>query len=551
MKNRRSISRRTFLKSAAAAGAVASSTLWLPRHTRASSPAGPIRRIIIINAPGGVRWATHWDGAGDVVHNPWGIVNNPTSRTWTSPAVTGAAGAAKAPAFGLSRMLVQKPQWTKDTDWPSMYAYLSSDAAADYNLSRPQMSAAWTPAGKPTVIPNALDMAASTSVVRLTANPGGTFNSDHLSATHQLVTGLPAGQVGVVTAMQHALETALGSAFASTYAMPAVSMGPAGWALGAGDFAKSRPIYLGGALPDTDPGNSVARWGSPLEGDWDQDLLASMQQYAGQSIADYVNDKVNGDAHVKQLVLPSLHLGANPTATFGTLIDGHTPVTNAMLWEVFGLGSAATVAGDPYWDVYASDQSTLTPSWAAGSSFGTGAATAVRFLQMGSPVVSLGLNVTYDSHSGEVQNFTTFRTQAGCAVAVQRTLAGLAFALQRIGDPLAPTKSLWDSTVVFVCSEFGRGSGSPNGFASPTGADGGGSGHGEWSAWPVLGGPVLGGGTIIKDPTADPTTNPAGFFSQSRLYTTLLAGMGVSGSNSTYFDYSQLPPIAGSLISGV
>src|SRR4029079_7105096 len=101
--------------------------------------------------------------------------------------------------------------------------------------------------------------------------------------------------------------------------------------------SRPSPPGTGTQVPSPDPGNSVSSWGRLLEGDWDASYLASRQQYAGQSIADYVNDKTNSDAPVKQLIQLQLHLAtAAGTAAYGTLTDGTTPLTNAMLAEVFG-----------------------------------------------------------------------------------------------------------------------------------------------------------------------------------------------------------------------
>ena len=548
-------SRRGFLKAAAIGTGALAATLWLPKRARAAGT-GSIKRVLIINAPGGVRWTSHFDGQSDVNHNPWGILNDPASAKWTSPAVSGAVSGVAAPGWGVARLLAQKPQWMNTKGWSAIYSYLSSDSAGDYNLTRVPVSSPWSAAGLPNKVPNVLDLASEIAVLRVTADPGGVFNSDHASASHTLVTALRSGQVGMVTAFQHALRAQLGGAFDTSYAMPAVSVGNAGWALGVDMFAKARPIYLSNAssLPGTDPGNSVSQWGHLLEGDWDQGYLASRQQYVGQSIADYVNDKANGDAHVKQLIQPQLHLSANGTTGYGTLTDGATPVTNAMLWEVFGIGSANTVAGDPYLDVYASDQNTATPSWtSSGNDYGLQAGLAVRLLQTGAPIVSLSVGVTYDSHGGEVISTQALRTQGANGVAMARTLCGLEFALKRIADPTSAGKSLWDSTVIFVCSEFGRGvsPSSADGFNVPNGANLGGSDHGPWSAWPVLGGPVIGGGKLLTDPNADTKANPQGFYQQNRLYATLLAGLGIDAANSAYLDLAKFPPITGALIQGV
>jgi uncharacterized protein (DUF1501 family) len=129
--------------------------------------------------------------------------------------------------------------------------------------------------------------------------------------------------------------------------------------------------------------------------------------------------------------------------------------------------------------------------------------------------------------------------------ALGRLLAGLAFTLQVVADPLAPGSTLWDSTVVLACSEFGRGGTTvgPNGFNSQNGANDGGSDHDPWSAWPLFGGPVVAGGQLVAD--AD-----GSFYQQNRIFTTLLKGLGVDEENNTYLPYGTFPPIPG-LLGGV
>ena len=128
-------------------------------------------------------------------------------------------------------------------------------------------------------------------------------------------------------------------------------------------------------------------------------------------------------------------------------------------------------------------------------------------------------------------------------VALGRTLAALSFALKQVADPTDPSMktSLWDSTVVVVTSEFGRAFDSDDGFYSQS--DGGGSQHGDWSGWPVMGGPVA-GGKLFTDAMDGHLTH------QNQVFTTLMKGMGITDANSTYLPYSQFAPLPG-LIKGV
>jgi hypothetical protein len=216
-----------------------------------------------------------------------------------------------------------------------------------------------------------------------------------------------------------------------------------------------------------------------------------------------------------------------------------------MLAEVFGLTAEATPAGDFWQDIFAATQSTARPTWdAAANPFGLNGALALRLLQIGAPMVSITVGA-FDTHSYEVIDPYLQRPMTTQIAALGRTLASLAFVLQKTADPMAPGVSLWDSTVVMVCSEFGRGGTDvgPNGFNTQSGADAGGSGHDAWSAWPLFGGPVIAGGQLVAD-------TDGGFYQQNRVFTTLLKGLGVDDENNAYLPYAAFPPIPG-LVVGV
>jgi hypothetical protein len=507
---------------------------------------------------GGVRWTATFDGQADVSSNPWGLL--PWSMV---PAAAG--GVPAAPRWGFSRMLAQKPLWMKMLGAPdawtqSVVPYLRSEDPAAFNFERP---ATTDPGWGGAVIPSFVDCAADTAVVRLTGNPGGPFNGDHLTASIALGTGFVAGQVGLVTAMQAALRAQLGMAgFEARYPLPAVSIGTPFFALGSGQYAAHRPIVLGSvrALPTSDPGSSVAAWGHLAENDIDGALLARSPALLAQSVSNFVGDRTAGDLHVGQLVDPALRL-ADATASAaakGTLLGGSDPVTNAMLAQAFGLSSAATAAGDPWFDVVGATENSGAATWdLPDNTWGLTGALAVRLFQLGAPVVSCALG-NFDTHGTEIGD----PTQSGIslldkqvshpvhAAALTRLLSGLAFALRRVADPGDPSgaTSLWDTTVVLVCSEFGRASEAgdvgPNGFNSANGANYGGSGHGAWSAWPLLGGPIAAGGALLVDGAN------GGFFHQNRVFTTLMKAMGVEEANSPYLPYASFAPIAG-LVRGV
>ncbi|MSP59895.1 MAG: twin-arginine translocation signal domain-containing protein [Myxococcales bacterium] len=340
--------RRQFLKTAAG-GAALAATLWLPRRSRGTPLPGTVRRVILINATGGVRWSASFDGQADVRRNPWGLL------PWSL------IGAGAPPGWGFSRMLLQKPV-TAAADWnTAIYPYLRSDDAAHFNLNRPLLNQ-WNGAR----LPHFGDLAGQVAVVRVTENPGGQFNGDHALADRAVTTGYRAGQVGIVTVFQHALKQQFGAAFDGFYDLPAVTIGQLPLSFGVGPFTASRPIFIGHPtlLPTLDPGRAAAPWCRALESDRDGAFRDARPADATQAAANLIHDKASGDAHVGQLVHPALHPASaspdgKPSPSLGMLTDG-TPLSNDMLGELFGRSAAMAPPGDIYRDAQAA---VGRPSW--------------------------------------------------------------------------------------------------------------------------------------------------------------------------------------------
>jgi hypothetical protein len=529
------LSRRGFLKAAAATGA---GTMFWRRKAFAASGA-PVKRLIVVHCPGAVRWDASFDGQSDVFHNPWGLLTQSF------------VGRGTQPGWGFSRMLLQRPLMRDTTGWSTnIYPYLTNTTAANYNFSQPTLvSAGWNSA----TLPSLWDVANDIAVVRTTANPGGQFNSDHASASHVLYTGYSAGLVGVETAFQASLQAQVGSQFDTQYPLPAVAVGQEAWTYGIGQYASARAMYLGNplALPATNPGATLPTFTKKIEGQLDNEYAQWRQAYMGQSVENFISDKAAADAHIGQLVNPALHFETPQPQTspsLGTLMDGSTPVTNQMLYELFGIDSTSTPAGDILFDVFGAlnNVAASAATWTTGTNaFGVNGALAVRLLQMGSPMVVVTQGY-FDTHSYEVVNPGSTEIQPTQVVQLGRLFSALNFALKNIEDPQAPGQSLWASTVVMGCSEFGRGGGNigANGFNSPNGQNDGGSDHDPWSAWPVMGGPVTGGGKTLVD------VANGGFFQQNRIFTTILQGFGVSSANNGYLPYSTFPTLSG-LIQGI
>ncbi len=523
-------SRRTLLKLGGVAGASLATTLLRPSPARGKG--GPVRRVIVIDAIGGVRWNATFDGQTNPRQNPWGQLD------WK------VVGRGAAPQWGFSRMLLQRPLPTSVVGWSDkVLPYLSKGDPAFYNTIQPELS---QPSWKSALLPTLADIANDIAVVRVTANPGGTFDQDHASAQRTLRTGFAGGATGLVTAFKYSLQQQLGAAFDAAYGLGAVSIGQALWSLGAGKYSTARPIFLSSPtdLPTVDSTGTTSAWGRKLEARLDNAFALTRPADATLAVADYINDKNGADRHTGSLVDPSLVFSAQGpmTQALGTLTDGSTPVTNDMLGEVFGLSSSLAPADDILFDVYGALKGNGKPSWSpTPKSFELHGAVAVRLLQLGAAVVSLSLGA-FDTHATEVVGLGAV-PQTTQVVALGRLLCALNFALKNIADPGGPPgSSLWDTTVVVVCSEFGRGGANINdtGFNGVTEAAG--SDHDEWSAWPIMGGPVNEGGKLLSD-----AATSHGYYHQNRIFSSILEGMGVTEANSPYLPYSLFPRIEGLL----
>ncbi len=522
MSRRTGMSRRSLFQLAGAGGL----SLLLPKTARGEGPSGPVKRVIFVTCGGGIRWTCTWDGQADLAINPWG------NASW------GALGSSKpAPEWGFGRMLMQKPVVQGTTDWSgTVLPYLRSDS--NYNTQR---SALTTWSGK--TVPTIADVAHETAIVRVNNNPSGDVNLDHNAAGAALYTGSTAwGSAGIVTAIYDGLKRQMGANLDGYYNLPPVVIGDASsFGAGVGAYAGSRPLQMWSAtsLPYRDTTAKVSKWGRRAETRLDAAFAAGRPTFAGDKVADLANDKVGADRHGSKLLNPVLKVGQYPDESLGNVHGTLTAMTNRMLGELFAIKSDVTPAGDILFDAYRSNGITTWDRDEAGYN----AAFSVRLLQMGAPMVAFSIYNLFDSHAGEVTGDNRGSHAMGI-IQVSRMLGALELALKSTTDPMNTSATLWDSTVVFVCSEFGR----PGGFnVGDGGTNGGGSDHGPWSAWPIMGGPVVqsgAGGKIVK------STANGGFYHQNQFYTTLMAGMGIASEHSTYLQYFDYPPIGG-LFQGV
>jgi hypothetical protein len=182
-------------------------------------------------------------------------------------------------------------------------------------------------------------------------------------------------------------------------------------------------------------------------------------------------------AIAEQLDDAALDLRSN--ASLGQFTDG-TAVTNAGLRTSFGVNANGS-----------------------GNATGAQAMLALRLRQLGCAGITLSSPQNWDLHSNEVNNLPPR------AFAVGQAIAGLVSNLARIPDPVMGDRTLLDTTVITVLTDFGRGNwGVGSGFNGNNGSD-----HRTnedktcLQCIPIIGGGLPGGrvlGQIVGDGAAAP-----------------------------------------------
>jgi hypothetical protein len=271
--------------------------------------------------------------------------------------------------------------------------------------------------------------------------------------------------------LHHALRGLPAPGFKERYLLPAVVIGEPRWGATTDTTMTSRPLLIDGSRVNRVGVRHLTAWstrGKPRESDWD--------------------------------------------------------VTGEMLDQALGVSSKSAPEGDPLFDAFGALSKRYSSDWHGEDNvFATRAKLAVRLLIAGAPIVCLSAG-GFDTHSNEVVGPLARYPQTVQTVLLARTLAGLAFALKGLADPCETGKSMWDSTLVLVCSEFGRTAGRAyaHGFNSPLGPCGGGSDHAGKSAMLLLGGPLRRGGRLMT------SGSRGGAHDQARVLATIARSLGVN-----------------------
>lgn len=279
--------------------------------------------------------------------------------------------------------------------------------------------------------------------------------------------------------------------------LPPFDIGLSNFARGGGELAGYRPVAVQSAaeFEGRSQGSGQAEraaWARLLRDRTDARYLEKRAPHVRPYLSALRDAKQNSKEYAAALRKPALDLLGAPDAELGG-------VTNNQMLEVLGAGAGA------------------------GGQWGLETAFALRLMQLGVPAVSV-LRYLYDTHSDEQ---TLFRTDAGD---LGRQIAGIHFLLHRLRE--SDGTPMWDRTVVFLVSEFGRDNTDPaTGFNSGGGSDHQGSIASRNQVWPVFGGPITARGRRLGQ--LDPSTlatvgGPAR--SVKSVQATILAALGIDAS---------------------
>jgi hypothetical protein len=442
-------SRRNLLKLAAAGAGL----FFLPpvvREARATLRAdAPARRILVLNLHGGIRSSAAFLASSQKKYNPFGLMQGSSA------------------SFPLGQLLDDHA--TGGTPLPD----------ADYTLG-----ASWQNAR----LPRLREMAAEFSIL-------GTWDEergDHLRARLKEPTGSANGdQPGLMTRIAAALSQEQGGLDVLPFQLaPYAAFGQPG------SLARYTPISLvgPGSLPTpTVAGESDAK---RTGNDWARDDAMRERLDQGVIAKRARNAKTLGEvfaAHRRasrqigsRLAEPWVNVGnatqAYRDAAFGSvkLANGEVPLTNSMLHELFtkSLGSPEPENTNYY------------PTALNG-------ALALRLLQLGAPAICLEVG-DFDFHSEERTQAPELYTFLG------RLWATLNWAMKRIPDPLDPSRSLYDTTLILTMSDFSRDPGSPaTGYNAGDGSDHGDDPSCYYLAHAVMGAGVKGNRVLAQVSTDD------------------------------------------------
>ncbi|MBX5483260.1 MAG: DUF1501 domain-containing protein [Myxococcaceae bacterium] len=275
-------------------------------------------------------------------------------------------------------------------------------------------------------------------------------DGNHGTGLERFLTGYVGGSTSFLTYINYGLQDR-GRLDWTSVALPAFSLGEAGMALGAGEYAAYRPPVM--------DGEGFERFGFNAE--------ASLPAWAQQIAA-------NADERLRSRLHPDLRTpveayqqSRKDTAAYGEIFRSDVlRVSDRSNTQVDGISNAELIQllGD--------------------TAEGRRMALALRLFHFGSPAVFMNQG-GYDMHSAEEQGLP------GAIEQLNQLLSGVRAALKKMQHPSGGT--YWDKTVVVLGSEFGRTTGGQK-FNSAGGSDHSSDFATRWMSMPFMGGIIQAAG---------------------------------------------------------
>jgi uncharacterized protein DUF1501 len=395
----------------AGAAALAFPHLWLPTEARAQTAGfGAVRHLIYIRLSGGFRFTTAFNGDVAEEFNPFG------------------RSSKRAPGtdWGVGELL-ERATWLDGEE---------SKARRDLGM-KPVAS-----------FSNEMCVLPCVDHEPFSARADG----GHGTGLERFLTGYVGGATGFLTLVNYGLrERVKEAASRGITLLPAFSLGEAGMATGAGDYATYRPPVLEGSGFENfseDPDSSLPDWARPLPGKVDARFREKLHTALRGGVETYQQTRKATQDYGKIFRDPLLRVNTDST----DVVDG---ISNKDLRTLLGTDTT-----------------------------GQRATLALRLFHFGCPAVFLNQG-GYDFHSRENAELP------GEMDAANRLVSGLRTALQKMQHPEGGT--YWDKTLVVLGSEFGRTTGGSR-FNSANGSDHGPDLATRWMSMPFMGGVITAAG---------------------------------------------------------
>lgn len=462
--------RRDFLKISAAAAAAASAPQIMVGRARAATPFfGQVKHVLVLFCRGGLRSHCLFNAVGKEQHNPFGVL---------SDYQTVAAG----------------------TDWTPGALYHDASGKAGFS----DMDLSGGALGE--IVPGFHQITNDITVLPcVDHNPTGSPDVNHDTATQRVATGDPYGLTGLLSRVgaHHDLYS---NGFSAT-APPPVEIQGTEFGLGAGDYARTRPLTVQGADNVFSADLPIGKgWKIPARELLNERFRDHRSRAFRKRISELMLHKTNTATFASMLQDPVLNVVGDPTGT-------DAGITNEQILEVLG-------------DYMLNQPNPLDPTeptdMQAIRSWGSDVAMALRFFSFGVPMAVVTRSI-YDMHDNERDLFRP-RT-----LDLARQFAGLNYLLKRMPHPDGGT--YWDHTLVTAIGEFSRNNTLDSGFNSGNGSDHvtNAAGPSRNQAVPMMGGVLEQAGTAGKIiGSTDSDINATGeVFGSRQWLSTLLDVVGV------------------------